>query len=714
MQETKEKRFFDKNQNSLEDTDEDVKKLEAEFQKLKSEWAEDRKRLIDLYEKLLQEEKDAEENNLKQKTQQNESIGTEKNESAEITDEKLKEFINKAEQDLEAEEEEIIVESINDNEETIEEELVDKPAQERTKWAITKLIQKFWKNKFIKYVVLPGSLAVSAVMAYYTPKGCWEMAKNWSERNLLKDGEDDPSIKGITDVYNDSSSAERATYDFLGKDKIDYKFGYYKTSVFDLSDRTAPRFELINGRYDHEQIDSAAGITTNLFKRFQKYNDFKPELKGHVGVKAEKLTDIPVIAFNTETKKMRAGHYGDFGEQWLVSETYQIPLNFKLNSDHTINLVYHDQAMRMVPQTTNENGKQIPFPIGVVVDKNIKKINPEKCTHLGTLEGGKVIMVCGEKQLQVNGSFADMFMVYQRLCKENPDQTITAYLLDNGSYNLPIWDKDEKLTSEEITQHLFRNRDGGTALVLIDDGAVSPYEYKNKYKEVHHQTKNFARNKETGSPIINEKNVIVIHHTGNYDDPNKIVKEFEGEAETSAHVLIMKDGTRHLFNNDNYVLAHAGKSDFNNRNAVNYFSIGIEIEGDTKHGHQFTVAQLESMLEFIRPRVEKYGIPFENITTHKIIRDNYIKKHPNEKTAGKEDLNDKVWEEIQNLINKKLYQKENTTTSIKKMKLSSAFIFEDIYKKTGNREKALLEVSNFLKSNLVPKDTRLEILNAFV
>ncbi|MCC6324024.1 N-acetylmuramoyl-L-alanine amidase [Candidatus Nomurabacteria bacterium] len=253
-----------------------------------------------------------------------------------------------------------------------------------------------------------------------------------------------------------------------------------------------------------------------------------------------------------------------------------------------------------------------------------------------------------------------MFKVYQRLSKENPKSSITAYLLDNGSYNLPIWNKDKKITSGEIKEHLGRNYDGGTALVLIDDGAISPYEYVNKYKEIQHYTNNFTRDAKTQKPIVNEKSVIVIHHTGNYDDPNKIIREFEGAKETSSHVLIMKDGSRHIFNNDNYVLAHAGKSDFNNRNAVNYFSIGIELEGDTKNGHQFTIAQLESLLEYIHPRIEKYGISLENITTHKIIRDNYIKKHPGENIPKKQDLDDKVWKQIHDLIAQKLYKEKIT------------------------------------------------------
>jgi hypothetical protein len=349
------------------------------------------------------------------------------------------------------------------------------------------------------------------------------------------------------------------------------------TSVFDLSDRTPPKFKLINDRENYSKLDSVSGITTNLFKKFRKFSDFNPELKGHENKNDQERGEIAVIGYNTKDKTIKAGHYKEFSEDWLVSETYEIPLNFKLNADSTVNLAYHDQAMRMVPLTTNETGKQIPFPIGITFDKNIKKIKPKDCTRFGTLEGGKVIMVCGDKQLQVNGSFSDMFMVYERLKKEFNGKNVQAFLLDNGSYNLPIWDKDSTITPQEIKKHLVRNYDGGTALALVNDNSISPYEYKSNYKEFEHYTPNYTLDSITGKPAVNEKSVIVLHHTGIYEHPEDIIKQFEDTtSETSSHVLIMKDGTRHLFNTDDYVLAHAGKSYFNNKNKVNFIIVMID------------------------------------------------------------------------------------------------------------------------------------------
>jgi len=579
----------------------------------------------------------------------------------------------------------------------------------------SKIVHKFWKNKLLRYITLASTISTQVALSYHSPQEYWELYKNYKERHFDKEGVDDPKIVGIDVLYNDSTNVERSTYDFIGEHKLDYKSGYYMTSVFDLSDKTPPRFKMINDRENYNDIDSAAGITTNLFKKFYNYGDFKPVLKGHTGLGAEKIADIPVVGYNKETQEMKAGHYKDFNDSWMISETYEIPLNFKLNQDSTVNLVYHEQAMRMVPVSINEKGKEIPFPIGVSVNKDTTKMKPSDCTHFGTLEGGKVIMVCGDKQLQVNGSFSDMFHVYQRLQREYKGIPIQAFLLDNGSYNLPIWDEDKTITSKEIREHLLRNADGGTALVLINDERISPYEYKSKYKEYQHYTPNYTLDSITHKPAINEKSVIVIHHTGEYEKPEDIINQFKDpKSNTSSHVIIMKDGSRHLFNNDNSVLAHAGKSDFNNRNAVNYFSLGIEMEGDTKNNNQFTLAQLESMLEYLRPRIEKYNIKLENITTHKIVRDNYIKKNPDSiQVKKKEDLDNRVWKEIQELIEKKLYNKKDSDTITKKGKVAMATIsYQDAYRSWKSKEQALAQVGSFLKEQGVKEDDLEEIYKA--
>lgn len=611
---------------------------------------------------------------------------------------RIERMVAEAEEAVEAQEEEQIVEEIVRLEPLIKDP-IEKKSVATFLQNIRSAVGKALKRKIIKYAFLPLGITTAVALKQHSPQEYYEMAQNYKERHWDKLDEDDPNIVGINNLYNAPTvDVERTTYDFLGEQQINYKWGYYITSVFDLTDRTPPKFKIINGREYNQSMTEVAGITTNLFKPFQKPSEFKPVLKGHWDGAIEK-NEIPVIGYNTKTGTMRAGHLKEFDDDWLVSETYEIPLNFKLNPDGTINLTYPKATLRMSPITTNEDGIEIPFQIGITRDKSKTTYNPYEATSFGVLEGGKVIMVCGEKQLQVNGSFADIYRVYERLKKEFPGVPIQAYLLDNGSYNLPIWDKDNTLTPEEIRQHLLRNKDGGTALVLENDESISPYEYKNKYPEFQHQIEGFTLDPQTGKPAVNERSVIVVHHTGNYKDPQEILRQFANPAnERSAHVVIFKDGTRHIFNNDRYVLAHAGKSDFNDRNAVNFFSLGIEMEGDSTQGKQFTVAQIESMLEYMRPRIEKYGITLNNITTHKIIRDNYIKKHPEEQgVPTKTDLSDKVWEQLRDLIAKKLYNIEKPgVVSEEGSKLLGALGYQEAFRLTQDEKFASTRMTEML------------------
>lgn len=95
-------------------------------------------------------------------------------------------------------------------------------------------LYKQLKRKAIKYVVLPATFALTLALSYHSPQEYYSMFLNFKERHLDKYNTDDPNIVGIDSLYNDSTSVERSTYDFIGKDKIDYKEGYYTTSVFDL------------------------------------------------------------------------------------------------------------------------------------------------------------------------------------------------------------------------------------------------------------------------------------------------------------------------------------------------------------------------------------------------------------------------------------------------------------------------------------------------
>lgn len=526
-------------------------------------------------------------------------------------------------------------------------------------------------RKITTWVVLPFTLASALALKYYSPKEYYSMARNWLERHVAKKIVNDPEIRGLETEYEDATvkdiggiasnltSVSKSTYDFLGQEKIEYKFGYYMTSVFDLSDRTPPRFKLVNDRQPHPGVEGSLGVTTTFLNKFIS----KGELLNHLQTTEdnETIQRVSVIGYNPRTMLMRAGHLGEFDSEWLLSQTEERILDFELNSNGTVPLVYDPTIYRMVPvMSKNAHGRANMLQIGVSRDRNLKKINPLEATRFGTLEGGKVLLVCGPKQLQVNGSFADIFRVYQKLKRDYPGELVRSFLLDNGAFNLPIWDYNNKLTSNDIYEHHWRHRTGGYALVLMNDGAISPYEYKNSYEEVMHSPAKIK----TGQTAENIPSIISFS-TLSEQEARKALR-----AETSyvAEVLILRDGTRHILTTGSY--ATGGE-------------IKIAVETGGKNENTVSLAELESILEYLRPIVEKYNIPLENI-------------------GG--TLDEKIWQELKNLIAQKVYNLENVKlASAKGNQVLGMLVYQESYRLTRNKDFAMGKVRIALADKGVSK-----------
>ena len=472
-------------------------------------------------------------------------------------------------------------------------------------------------------------------------RGYIEAVKNYSERHLVV--KPDTPLETVH-IEKGNSRLE----DNVGVNKIPYKTGFASNQIINLDSNS---FEPRN-RNDRRPTENAVGITTNLFKPFTEVKDFK-------GVLPRKDTTTknnpPVIAVNKETGKVKAGNVKDFDDKWLVSETFTIPLNFVLDSSGKIETVYHGQAMRNVPVTIVD-GKKVPFPIGL--DTKEGKIDPTKHNTFGVLEGGKVILTVGDYQVQVNGGFADIYKVWQQLKNTHPNKPIVAYLLDNGSYNLPILKNDGVVNSKDLAEHTGRNKDGGTSLILKQKEPANAQNYPHGFQQI--KTDNYRKDS-SGNKVENKPEVIVLHHTGKYKNGEKdVINEFTKQKGNSSHYLIGKDGKVFQFNDDSYVMFHAGKSIFNGKEDLNNHSIGIEIQGDSKNG-DFTKEQYESLAQLVPNIAKTYNIPIENLVSHAQIRDNYIKAHPEDKTVEpKRDLEKIVFDNIIKSIQKN-YPKQKKT-----------------------------------------------------
>jgi N-acetylmuramoyl-L-alanine amidase len=151
--------------------------------------------------------------------------------------------------------------------------------------------------------------------------------------------------------------------------------------------------------------------------------------------------------------------------------------------------------------------------------------------------------------------------------------------------------------------------------------------YSETYIEGNHSVTN-------GGPVIITPKGILLHHTGEYSEKS-IRNTFTNRTSyASAHVLILKNGDRVRFGEDDWKMWHAGKSEFKSVKHCNNFMLGVEFQGDTNKA-PLTDEQIESFIEWAKPRIEKYSIALSWITDHRTVS-------PGRKTDLKKEEFEKV------------------------------------------------------------------------
>jgi len=112
---------------------------------------------------------------------------------------------------------------------------------------------------------------------------------------------------------------------------------------------------------------------------------------------------------------------------------------------------------------------------------------------------------------------------------------------------------------------------------------------------------------------------VVLHHS--YGSYNGGVSWILNDASNvSYHVLINTDGERTVFAKDTQRAWHAGTSSFNGRSGCNGFMLGLAFTGDTNE-RELTQAEIDSTVEFLLPRFERWGWPkdLSTVTTHREV-----------------------------------------------------------------------------------------------
>lgn len=89
-------------------------------------------------------------------------------------------------------------------------------------------------------------------------------------------------------------------------------------------------------------------------------------------------------------------------------------------------------------------------------------------------------------------------------------------------------------------------------------------------------------------------------------------------SKVSYHVLIARDGRRTVFANDTDRCWHAGVSSWQGRKDLNSWSLGVSWEGNT-YDRPLEDAAMNSAVEYLAPRMKKWGIPIHMVLTHQQV-----------------------------------------------------------------------------------------------
>lgn len=132
-----------------------------------------------------------------------------------------------------------------------------------------------------------------------------------------------------------------------------------------------------------------------------------------------------------------------------------------------------------------------------------------------------------------------------------------------------------------------------------------------------------------GAPA-HERLGVVVHHSV-LSFRATIARMLDPAGKVSYHAIIDDDGARCTLVRDECVAWHAGESIFLGRARTNEFLLGLAFAGDT-YRRPLTDAQLDSALEWLAPRWEKYRWSLDRLTDHRQIS-----------PGRKDDLNPVEW-----------------------------------------------------------------------
>ena len=147
---------------------------------------------------------------------------------------------------------------------------------------------------------------------------------------------------------------------------------------------------------------------------------------------------------------------------------------------------------------------------------------------------------------------------------------------------------------------------------LQTEGAPANRDPLARFPEVFKASPNVSYN------TIQPEGVVLHHSYGSYNGGVSWI--LNDASNVSYHVLIDTDGARTVFAKDTQRAWHAGSSSFNGRSGCNGFMLGLAFTGDT-NDRELTQAEIDSAVEFLLPRFERWGWPknLSTVTTHREV-----------------------------------------------------------------------------------------------
>ncbi len=171
-----------------------------------------------------------------------------------------------------------------------------------------------------------------------------------------------------------------------------------------------------------------------------------------------------------------------------------------------------------------------------------------------------------------------------------------------------------------------------------------------RYRVVSHPTPNYDRDH------VNEVKGVILHHTAEPTAQRSLEVLTSSKRGVGTHVVIDYDGTRYIMCEPQVVTFHAGNSVLNGRESCNYFTIGIEFQGNTLE-KPLTQDQIESAIEYLLPIIAQYDIPIENIVTHEMVRQAWKRRYPRRRCYGKVDITQTEYRRFMTALKKALEKK---------------------------------------------------------